>query len=138
MWRPDHHQQRSAARRRVFRDVFQPPGDAYPIPRQHRPEKFVIVAAADPLASFDWQLPDVADVAVLVGRPMSVLVGLTYKGRRRDYRGIAGSARIRIIDIERVVVADCEREVADRRAPDLVRGGVADLAANPSSKLVCQ
>jgi hypothetical protein len=80
----------------------------------------------------------VADIAVGVGRTMRVLAGLAHEGRRRDDRRIAGGARVGLVGIERIVVADRQREVTDRGAADLLGRCIADLAPDPSSKLVCQ
>jgi hypothetical protein len=69
---------------------------------------------------------------------MRILAGLTDQGRRGDYRGIAGPARVSLVDVERIVVANRKREVANRCASELLARGVADLAPDPSPKLLCQ
>jgi hypothetical protein len=51
---------------------------------------------------------------------------------------MAGAARVSLVDVERIVVADRKREVADRCASELLARGVADLAPDPSPKLLCQ
>src|SRR5690349_13209576 len=122
----------------MFRNVFEPPRHVDPNLRQHRAEKFVIVSPADHPAAFDWQVPRVADVPVLIRQPLRILAGFTDEGRRCDDTGVARSTRCRLVHVKRVVVADREREVANRGAADLIGRRVAYLAPYPSPKLLRQ
>jgi len=80
----------------------------------------------------------VAHIAVGIGRTMRVLAGLAHEGRWRDDRRIARGARVGLVSIERILVADRQREIADRGAADLLGRRITELAPDPSSKLVCQ
>jgi hypothetical protein len=51
---------------------------------------------------------------------------------------MAGGTRVSLVDVERIAIADRQREVADRSTSDLLGRGVANLAADPSPKLICQ
>src|SRR5712692_583003 len=134
----DHYKKRTAPARMMLGDILEPPRHADAVSRQHGAEKFVIMAAADHPAAGDREFPRLTDVAVLVGLAMRVLVRFAYEGRRRDYRRIAGLARVRIVDVERIVIAHRKREVANRGAPELLRRMVSELATDPGSQLVRQ
>src|SRR6266849_2922797 len=134
----DHNQERTAPARMMLGDILEPPRHADTISRQHGAEKFVVMAAADHTAAGDRKLPRLTDIAVFVGLAMRVLVRFAYEGRRRDYRRIAGLARVRIVDVERIVIAHRKREVANRGAPELLRRMVSELATDPGSQLVRQ
>jgi hypothetical protein len=75
------------------------------------------MTATNHAASRNRKLPVVADVTFVVGWAMSVLIGFAHECGRRDHAGIAGVARVLIVDIERIVVADRESEVTNRREP---------------------
>src|SRR5216684_6907766 len=127
----DHYKKRTAPARMMLGDILEPPRHSDAVSRQHGAEEFVVMTAADHPASGDRKLPRLTDVAVFVGLAMCVLVCLAYEGRRRDYRRIAGLARVRIVDVERIVVAHRKREVANRGAPELLGRMVGELATDP-------
>jgi len=79
-----------------------------------------------------------ADVAVVIGLTMDVLIGLAYERRRRDCAGIAGLTRVLGVRIKRIVVADRECEVTNRRRAEFIGRGVRSFAADPGSELVRQ
>jgi hypothetical protein len=97
----------------MFRNIFEPPGDVDAIFRQHAAEELVFVTAPDHPAALDWQIPGMADIAVVVGRTMRILARFANEGRRRNYRLVAGGARGFIVEVERIIVSDCEGEIAN-------------------------
>src|SRR6266852_6292267 len=133
----DHYKKRTASARMMLGDILEPPRHADTISRQHGAEKFVVMAAADHTAAGDRKLPRLTDIAVFVGLAMRVLVRFAYEGRRRDYRRIAGLARVRIVYVERIV-AHRKREVANRGAPQFLGRMVGELATDPGSQVVRQ
>src|SRR5713226_1464424 len=134
----DHYKKRTAPARMMLGDILEPPGHADAVSRQRGAEEFVVMTAADHTAAGDRKFPRLTDVTVFVGLAMRVLVRLAYEGRRRDYRRIAGLARVRIVGVERIVVTHREREVANRGAPELLGRMVGELATDPGSQLVRQ
>src|SRR5581483_4821054 len=76
------------------------------------------------------------DIAVLVERLIDDLVGLANKRRRRDDVAMPRALREFRIRIDRVVVAQRQRKIADRCATDLLRRRVGDFAADPGFEIV--
>src|SRR5581483_5197495 len=75
------------------------------------------------------------DIAVLVERLIDDLVGLANKRRRRDDVAMPRALREFRIRIDRVVVAQRQRKIADRCAPDLLSRRVGDFAADPGFEI---
>ena len=127
---------RAAAARRPLLDLGQGPGDGDPVLRIDRPLEAVVVAGPDQPHARDRQVPFMADIAVFVRRPVGILAGLADQGRRRDHRAIAGRLGIGIVPVERVVVAEGEREIADRRPSDRLARGIGGLPADAGAQFL--
>ena len=78
------------------------------------------------------------DIAVAIGWTLRILAGFANKRRRGDNGLEPRGARVSLVEVQWVVVADCEREVSNGRAADLFRRFVNGLAADPVPQLVCE
>src|SRR5690242_21427635 len=96
------------------------------------------MATPDHPAVLNRQIPDMSHIAVTIGRAMRVLARFTNEGRRRNNRLISSGARVALVKVKRIIVVDCEREVANRGAADFFGRRVSNFASDPCSELVCE
>ena len=79
-----------------------------------------------------------ANIAVVIGLTMGILIGLAYESWRCNCPGVARLMRVLSVGVKRIVVPDREGEVADRRRANFFGRGVCCFAADPGFELVSQ
>src|SRR3569832_1983961 len=132
----DDEDERTELTRVTLVDIDDLPRDGDAVARPYRLHHLVVIAAADETAARQGQRPMMANIAVLIGRLIDDLVGLADEGRRRNdvaMHGALGKFRVRI---DRVIVGEREREIAERGTAKLLGGRVGRLAAAPGLQIV--